>query len=312
VRDKEGARLVNLAPPRISWTDANELGPVGEAKSLPGDFYSLLGTKVWREHPEHRHFFKDGNPFDREIIKRPAMTYGYGSRAGGWDIGPKNKRRKKPKAKGMTEQVVDVLKERGMSTKGAHQFAKAIYDATEELMPAAKAVRDFVEKIASICAKYNVPLRWTTRLGFPVVNAYYDADIETYSVKIGDHRRRTNVITGEKDEVKRARSRNSATANFTHSVDACHLQMVALAARQANIPLATIHDCFGTLAPHVRQLNEILLEQLYKLHSHNLLNELLESAKHDLPKSARDELPELPKFGTLDMEGVLKSIRAFK
>jgi DNA-directed RNA polymerase len=85
-----------------------------------------------------------------------------------------------------------------------------------------------------------------------------------------------------------------------------------LAARQANIPLATIHDCFGTLAPHVGQLNEILLEQLRKLHSHNLLNELLESAKHDLPKSAHDELPELPKFGDLDMEGVLKSIRAFK
>ena len=46
----------------------------------------------------------------------------------------------------MTEQIVDVLKERGMSTKGAHKFAKAIYDATEELMPGAKAVRDFVEK----------------------------------------------------------------------------------------------------------------------------------------------------------------------
>jgi hypothetical protein len=87
------------------------------------------------------------------------MTYGYGSRAGGWDIGPKNKRRKKPKARGMTEQVVDVLEERGMSTKGAHKFAKAIYDATEELMPAAKAVRDFVEKTASICAKYNAIAR---------------------------------------------------------------------------------------------------------------------------------------------------------
>jgi DNA-directed RNA polymerase len=212
----------------------------------------------------------------------------------------------------MTEQVVDVLKERGMSTKGAHKFAKAIFDATEELMPAAKAVRDFVEKIASICAKHNVPLRWTTRLGFPVVNAYYDPITETYSVKIGDHRRRTNAIVGDTDEVKRARSRNSATANFTHSVDACHLQMVALVARQLNIPLATIHDCFGTLAPHVGQLKEILLEQLRELHGNNLLNELRESAKRDLPKRPHDELPELPKFGNLDIEGDVKSLRAFK
>jgi hypothetical protein len=70
MRDKEGARLVNLAPPRITWTGANDIDPV----SLPGDFYSLLGTKVWREHPELRHFFKDGNPFDREIVKRTAMA----------------------------------------------------------------------------------------------------------------------------------------------------------------------------------------------------------------------------------------------
>src|SRR5262249_46643020 len=48
------------------------------------DFYSVVGAVVWRKHPELRHLFKDGNPFDRKIIKRPGMTYGYGSRAGGW------------------------------------------------------------------------------------------------------------------------------------------------------------------------------------------------------------------------------------
>src|SRR5262249_48238772 len=83
MRAPEG-RYVNLVP-------SNELS----------DFYSLVGVTVYRRAydkiPEHLRslddkgfprqipdtelgllrFFKDGNPFDRQIIKRPGMTYGY-------------------------------------------------------------------------------------------------------------------------------------------------------------------------------------------------------------------------------------------
>lgn len=291
-RAEEG-RYVNLVP-------SNELS----------DLYSLVGTKVFRERPELRHFFKDGNPFDRKIVKRPGMTYGYGSRAGGW--AKKTKRAKRSRPKGMTEQIVGVLKERGMSPKDAHKLAKAVYDAIEELMPPAKVVRDFLEKIASVCAKYGRTLRWTTPLGLPVLNAYYHPDVETYSVKIKDRRRRTNVTIGDTEEIDGIGARNSVTANFVHSCDACHLQMVTLAADKENIPLATIHDCFGTLASRAKRLNEIIREQFVRLHRHNLLNELREAAKRDLPKCAHDELPELPKIGNLDIEGVLKSFFAFK
>jgi DNA-directed RNA polymerase len=291
-RDEIGARYVNLVP-------SNELN----------DFYSLMGTKVYRERPDFRHFFKDGNPFDRKVVKRPGMTYGYGSRAGGW--AKKSKHAKRLHPKGMTEQIVDVLKERGMSAKGAHKLARAVYDAIEELMPAAKAVRDFLEGVAKVCAKYSIPLRWTTPLGLPVLNAYYDPDVETYSVTINGRRRRTSRAIGDTDDINSRASANAVTANFVHSCDACHLHMVALAAAKENIPLATIHDCFGTVAPRARRLNEILLERLVRLHSRNLLNELREAAKRDLPKRAHAELPELPKIGSLDNEGVLKS-RAFK
>jgi hypothetical protein len=48
-------------------------------------------------------------PFDREIVKQPAMSYFYGSRPGGF-----------AKSKdGMTKQVIDVLKERKQPTDGA-------------------------------------------------------------------------------------------------------------------------------------------------------------------------------------------------
>jgi DNA-directed RNA polymerase len=103
------------------------------------------------------------------------------------------------------------------------------------------------------------------------------------------------------------------TANFIHSSDACHLQMVANATAKEAIPLVTIHDCFGTTAPHAKRLNEIIREQFVQLHeNYNWLEQALASAKRDLPKSAHDKLPRLPQRGNLNLSSVLQSFFAFK
>jgi DNA-directed RNA polymerase len=322
MRAEEG-RYVNLVP-------SDELS----------DFYSLVGATVYRRAydkiPEHMRaveevhradvtvaynfpkipdeqlgllrFFKDGNPFDRKIIKRPGMTYGYGSRAGGWQ----KTKRGRYRPKGMTAQIVEVLKERGLSTWGAHKLAKAAYDVIEEMMPAAKEVRNFLEKVAKVYAECNKPMRWFTRLGLPVVNAYYKPmEPERISITIEGKRHRTNLIPGDTDDID-ATAVTSVSANLTHSADACHLHMVANVAAKNAIPLVTIHDCFGTTAPNARRLNQILREQFVRLHDYDWLGQVLETAKHNLPKSAHDKLPELPQRGNLDLAGVLLSFFAFK
>ena len=311
MRAEEG-RLVNLTKPEsggdhvtLHTLDGDTIDAVVEPDG-PYDFYSLVGATVWRKRPDLRNFFKDGNPFDRKIIKRPGMTYGYGSRPGGWQ---KPKRgRGRPKPKGMTEQIVEVLNERGMSATGAHKLAKAAYDVIEEMMPAAKTLRNFLEKIARLHTKCNKPMRWDNSLGLPVLNAYYgETKPQTFSVTINGKRRRTNLITGDTDDID-PQANTSVTANFVHSSDACHLHMVANAASKEAIPLVTIHDCFGATAPHARRLNEILREQFNELHNHDWLAQVLLSAKCDLPKSVHAKLPELPKRGTLDDAGVLQSL----
>jgi DNA-directed RNA polymerase len=263
---------------------------------------------VYRREPGFLRFFKDDNPFDRKIIKRPAMTYGYGSRAGGWQ----KTKRGGPKPKGMTAQIVEVLKERGLSTWEAHKLAKAAYDVNEEMMPAVKEVRNFLERIVKVYAECNEPMRWVTRLGLPVLNAYYKPmKSETISVTIEGKRRRTNLIPGDTDDIDPT-ANTSVTANFTHSADACHLHMVANAAAKEAIPLVTIHDCFGTTAPNARRLNQILREQFVLMHDYGWLEHVLDLAKSDLPKSVHDKLPKLPQRGNLDLAGVPQSVFAFK
>jgi DNA-directed RNA polymerase len=73
----------------------------------------------------------------------------------------------------MTEQVCEVLKERGQATKGADLLARAIYAAIEGMVPSAKEVRDYLQQLAALCASEKKPLRWTTPLGLPVHSRYH-------------------------------------------------------------------------------------------------------------------------------------------
>jgi DNA-directed RNA polymerase len=180
------------------------------------------------------------------------------------------------------------------------------------MMPAAKEVRNFLEKIAKVYAGCNKPMRWWTLLGLPAVNAYYEPmEPVRIPVTIEGKRRQTSLIPGDTDKID-ATAITSVTANFVHSADACHLHMVANAVAKKAIPLVTIHDCFGTTAPYARRLNQILREQFVRLHNYSWLGQVLDMAKSDLPKSAHDKLPELPPRGNLDLAGVLQSFFAFK
>ena len=213
----------------------------------------------------------------------------------------------------MTEQIVKVLKERGQSTWQAHKLAKAVYDVIEELMPAAKEFRNFLEKIAKVYIECNKPMRWETPLRLPVLNGYYEAlEPQTVSVTLGGKRHQTDLIPGETDDIDDGAWRK-ITANYVHSSDACHLHMVANATAKEAIPSVTIHDCFGTTAPHAKRLNEIIREQFVQLHeNYNWLEQVLASAKRDLPKSTHDKLLRLPQRGNLNLSGVLQSFFAFK
>jgi len=180
-------------------------------------------------------------------------------------------------------------------------------------MHGAKTLRNFLEKIAKLYTECNKPMRWPTLLNLPVLNAYYEPmPPQTISVTIGGKRRRSNLITGDTDDVD-STANTAVTANFVHSSDACHLHMVANATANEAVPLVTIHDCFGTTAPHARRLNKIIREQFVQLHeNYDWLEHVLASAKRDLPKSVHHKLPESPQRGNLDLSGVLQSFFAFK
>jgi DNA-directed RNA polymerase len=269
----------------------------------PQDFYERVAERVWSSHPDLQHLM--AGPCDRAIVKRPGMTYFYGSEAGGFSI--------KGRPYGMTEQVCEVLKERRQTTKGAHLLARAIYEAIEGTVPSAKEVRDYSQQLAELCASENKPLRWTTPLGLPVHNRYHEPEIAIIRTPLkGGRSRRTKLVVGDKEKILKRKAVNAVAANVVHSIDAAHLQLVALAAAEEGISMVSVHDCFGCLAPHAQRLNEIIREQFVQLHKrNNLLANVWASARRDLSAASRKKLPPPPKIGDLDLDQVLNSYHAF-
>ncbi len=273
-RDEEGARYVNLTPSEAA-----------------DDFYRRVAFQVFQGHPgllEH--------PFDRKYVKQPAMTYFYGAVAGGFAKDKKGKWH----PFGMTKQVIDA------GYKGdAKKLAHAIFNCIEDMLQRPKAVRDWLEDLAGRAAEKGKPLRWTTPLGLPVINIYQPPDIKNLSTVVNGRKRSTKLAVGDKDGINKKKAVNAVTAHFTHSADAAHLQLVALAAAKEDINMISVHDCFGTIAPDAGRLNAIIRDQLIDLHTrHNWLSNIWATAKLDAPPFSN--------IGSLDLEQVRKSFFAYR
>jgi DNA-directed RNA polymerase, mitochondrial len=288
-RAEEGGRYVNL----IATEESDDFNV---AYQVADDFYRRVAYRVWQDHPE----LPLNSPFNRKPVKQPAMSYFYGARAGGFQ--KEHSGHWKPY--GMTKQVIDA----GVSPDHAKQLAHAIYGCIEDMLPRPKAVRDWLEQNAKLAAEKGKPLRWTTPLGLPVINIYQPAKVKNLSVVVNGQKRSTKLTVGDKDGINKKKAANAVTANFVHSVDAAHLQLVAVVAAKEGIEMVSVHDCFGTIAPHAGRLNEIIRDQLTELHKrHNWLSNIWVSAKRD-----GIELLPFSDIGTLDIEQVRKSFSAYR
>jgi DNA-directed RNA polymerase, mitochondrial len=263
----------------------------------PDGFYSFIGRKV---HPICSELMR--GPDDREVVKQPVMTYFYGSRAGGWI---KQGGRYRPL--GMTAQVSEVLVGRGVF-RGSKKLARTIHETIESEFPECKAVRKFLEKLVRLCKKHgNKALSWPTALGWLVINDYHKPILkdlngivwrQSKTGKLIKARWRVTQVIDERDEIWVSKAANSVMANFNHSNDAAHLQLVSLAAAKEGIHLAPIHDCFASHACDADRLLEIIIEQFKRLHEESdVLKMVLDSARRALPRNVK--LPPLPKRGSL-------------
>jgi DNA-directed RNA polymerase len=315
LRDEEGGRKVNLAPEigeyqlAVTLKEGDTIDAVVNPAG-PNDFYGILAVALWKkiERDVPALCALMNGPLDRKIVKQPVMSYFYGATR-----------------IGMSEQILEIIKDRNkrlpnrrkiparaniLGPYGVNGFenkflpymlADALYGLIGENAPKAVAAMEFLQAIAEIGAEYKESIRWTTALGFPVVNAYYEPDKK----RIGGRQLRRTFVIGDKDKIHKDDAMDGIAANFIHAADAAFLQLIAIAAKKEGIPMVSVHDCAGTLAPRAGRLNEIARDQFERLHGRNLLNDILRATQLRLPKTA--QLPNPPPIGNLALEQVAQS-----
>ena len=242
---------------------------------------------------------------DRAIAKQLIVSYFYGATR-----------------KSMTATVAKFLRDQELPTVGASKIADAIYRAVEHEVPQARAVRLFLQRLAWLYAKENKLMHWTTPFGLPVINLADKSKTKRKSKIRHGIRRQTKLAIGDTGKVDKYAARRGVTANYTHSMDAATLHLVAYLMAGLGIGIVPVHNSFGTLAVDAAQLNwtvrdafALIYERFYPTR-HPVTGEEMRVFDHLLSIAAKDlpgvKLPEPPRFGALNVGRIRHSSHACK
>lgn len=314
LRDEVGGAAVNLMP-----------------QGLPADVYQLVANKVLEQvnhdlvhgtEDELKHteegvaYVKEGTKtiaqqwltfgITRKVTKRSVMTLAYGSKEYGFK-------------EQLMEDIIRPAKQSGKDFPfqgdgyaGAQYMAKAIWVSVNKVLVKAGEAMRWLQGAASLAASEELPVRWTTPVGFPVMQAY--ADLEKRKVKTAINGRLVYLtMYAEKDNLDRRKQSSGIAPNFVHSCDAAHMMLTVVRAKQAGIDnFAMIHDSFGTTAGDVEKLYHTVREAFCEMYGEI---EVLESFRDEIVQQLSvkniEKLSPLPLKGALDLSQIVESRYCF-
>ena len=284
LRDEKAGRLVNL-----TVTDS------------PQDIYQVIADNVTEKLRQEA---TDGKPWaqawlnygvKRSTTKRSIMTICYGStRYSCTDFVREDLQKRKDK--GEPHPFTDE------ELKPCVYLAGLIWDSIGDNLVSARMGMDFLQQIARVVCKDQLPIHWINPVGFPIWQSYPELrSMRVKAMLMGEViKPRVNM---ELDTTDRRRMVNGVAANFVHSLDsACMMVTVNMAYKRGITNFCNVHDSFGTTAGDVEVLNETLRDAFVKVFTENdVLQDFKDGIEKLVPPKYRDKLPEVPTKGTLDI-----------
>lgn len=259
---------------------------------------------------------------DRKVAKRNVMTYSYS--ASKFGMGQQQQ-----------EDLIDELASEVLTgDREAHPFAGFekgwkkhpstaarylaghVHAAIEEVVHRPAQAMTFLQKLAKALAHEGKVLKWTTPSGFPWSNRYHRAQIERLYMYMHDKGVKREhcmlVCTGNDAEVWKAKAASAVAPNFVHALDASHLVLTARRCAREGIELATVHDSFGCLPSQAARVNHLIREEFTYMYTKNdVLLQVYAHACKDIDVRDPRRWPELPEYGELNINEVMKARYAF-
>lgn len=262
----------------------------------PSDIYGQVAAVVIKKLKEAntsvaKRWLEFG--IDRTVCKRPVMTLPYGSTK-----------------QSCREYLYQSYAERKTNLFGPAEVGDAItyltnvvWEAIGEVVIAARAAMQWLQKVSGALYKASAPMVWTTPSGFVVHQEIRKTEvIKVETVLMG----RTQItLREETPRIDPSKQRTGIAPNFVHSMDASHLVATVLKAKELGInDIAAIHDDYGTYAADTDAFHKIIRETFVEQYSVNRLELLKQELNERYPDA---KIPDPPKPGDLDLNEVLKS-----
>jgi hypothetical protein len=162
---------------------------------------------------------------DRALVKRPTMTHPYSATQ-----------------VGMREQLIEVLKGRGISPdfKAAHWLALA---TVEGVLARPAEAMDFMKSCAERLAEQNKAVTVISPTGLPLSNRYSRPRTKRIKLWLIDRAVRRVMADGVERKILKRKVKNGISPNITQMVDSSHLMMTVNACVAEGITnVAAIHD----------------------------------------------------------------------
>jgi len=298
----------------------NRKWPAVLNKIISGDEITKQQREVKREldyHMSYWEWLQFG--VNRRHCKRSVMTFPYGSKEYGFreqvmedTLNPLKKKRDELIAQGADDREVEELfpfSNDGFMAAGA--MARLLYRYVRETVLKAAEIMEWMQTTAKLVAAQGRPVRWTTNLGFPVMQAYRQSKLRKITTRLFGSRMQLR-IREDQENMDTVRAGNAISPNVTHSLDSSHLlKLVSMSVQEGFDSFALIHDSFGTHAADTGRFFQIIREAFVALYEGDYFNRLRDEFLAQLPPELRDEVPPIPLHGSLDIESVLHSDYAF-
>lgn len=290
--DEIGGRATNLVP-----------------QEKPADVYQEVANVVIKDVEEDA---KRGDPIaqvwlgkiDRGIVKRNVMTLPYGATKFGF-----------------RDQLLEELKKRDTSAQkylevnnnedAALYLANKTWTAIGEVVIAARAAMAWLQEVARIVAKVNIPIKWITPAGFPVVQNYRKLKTKRLDTVWGGIVLQLSLILQETEQIDKRKQANGISPNFVHSMDASHLMLtIDKCLKNGITDFSFVHDSYATHAANTDMMAKLLREAFVEQYSQDVLHrfkeEIVEQLKEVKPELIK-KIPPIPEKGKLKLDEVKNS-----
>lgn len=294
LRDEVGGHAVNLLP-----TD------------LPQDVYGIVAEAVRKMVEKDA---EGGNEaaariargwlqygVTRKVCKRPVMTLSYGATEFGF-----RDQVFEDTVKPFKMEDRDNFPWEGSGWEAAVYMGKLIWECVGQVVIAARGAMEWLQGAAKIAAKEELPVRWTTPDGLPIVQNYPQVNTKRINLTFDSKRLVLSAASSDSRKMNKSKQASGIAPNWVHSMDAAHMRATVRACYLAGIrSFNLIHDSYGTHAGNAWMLAKLIRSEFINQYAGDVLETFKGELEEQLPEGS--ELPPVPAKGVLELDQVKHS-----